>query len=273
MDYLRLEYLTDLFVLVDDLLPMELPRRGRPANLQPSELVTALIWNSLTAHSQTLREVYDGLWLYHRREFPSLPSYSAFVAECHQVLPALVLTLQSLLLPDTTIQFVDSTMLEVCTTRRAADYRVARGVAAFGKNHQGWHFGFKLHAAVDTRGRLCGLVFTPANEADVQQLPHLIKGSRKLAVGDTGYNSTAMRRSLWDEYQIYILAPPWPNQRTQLLTQWQRTLLSWRSKIEAVFDQLKEHRHLQSSFPRSPLGYLLHYVRILLGYQVAALMG
>jgi hypothetical protein len=34
---------------------------------------------------------------------------------------------------------------------------------------------------------------------------------------------------------------------------------------------LKQHLHLQSSFPRSMQGYALHYIRILLGYQLLAL--
>lgn len=41
-------------------------------------------------------------------------------------------------------------------------------------------------------------------------------------------------------------------------------------KIEATFDLLKELLPLVSSFPRSVNGCLLHYVRILLGYQMLA---
>jgi hypothetical protein len=52
---------------------------------------------------------------------------------------------------------------------------------------------------------------------------------------------------------------------------WQFFFLGQRSKIEAVFDMLKEHLHLVSSFPRSVRGSLVHYVRILLGYQIMAL--
>ena len=35
-----------------------------------------------------------------------------------------------------------------------------------------------------------------------------------------------------------------------------------------VFDYLKEHMELVSSFPRSVAGLVLHYVRILLAYQI-----
>jgi hypothetical protein len=43
-----------------------------------------------------------------------------------------------------------------------------------------------------------------------------------------------------------------------------------RQKIEGVFDYLKQYLHLQSSVPRSMQGYALHYLRILLGYQLLA---
>ena len=49
---------------------------------------------------------------------------------------------------------------------------------------------------------------------------------------------------------------------------WQDALLSFRSKIESVFDYLKNHLHLVISFPRSVNGYLLQYVLVLIGYQV-----
>lgn len=35
--------------------------------------------------------------------------------------------------------------------------------------------------------------------------------------------------------------------------------------------QLKQHLHVQSSFPRSVQGYALHYLRVLLGYQLLML--
>jgi hypothetical protein len=61
---------------------------------------------------------------------------------------------------------MDSTMLPVCKLQRADDHKVCKGLAAFGKNWQGWHFGFKLHASIDTFGRFCGLAISTANEHD-----------------------------------------------------------------------------------------------------------
>ena len=52
------------------------------------------------------------------------------------------------------------------------------------------------------------------------------------------------------------------------MTGLQHLLLMFRPKIEAMFDYLKEHMHLVSSFPRSVEGYFAHYVRVLLSYQM-----
>lgn len=76
---------------------------------------------------------------------------------------------------------------------------------------------------------------------------------------------------LWERFGTIVVAPPHPKQKQKLLTAWQYLLLRLRSKIESVFDYLKEHLHLVTSFPRSPQGYLLHYLRILLAYQVSRL--
>jgi len=80
-----------------------------------------------------------------------------------------------------------------------------------------------------------------------------------------------MRQIIWERLGTIIIAPPHYNQKKKIMTLWQHQLLSMRSKIEAVFDILKQHLQLVTSFPRSPFGYLVHYVRILLGYQILAL--
>lgn len=165
------------------------------------------------------------------------------------------------------LRFVDSTMLPVCRLVRANRHKVARGVATFGKNHQGWWYGFKLHAACNSDRQLCAITFTGANEADVLQLRRLVTHTTNVVVGDAGYTAKVTRRHLWRDYRCYVLSPPRPKQ-TWTMADWQSRLLRRRPKIEAMFDYLKQHMHLTSSFPRSVNGYAVHYLRILLGYQV-----
>jgi hypothetical protein len=93
----------------------------------------------------------------------------------------------------------------------------------------------------------------------------------EIAVGDSGYRSMPIHLHIRQVYGAFILTPPHYTQTKGLAAGWQWKLLKRRPKIEAVFDYLKQHLHLQSSFPRSVQGYALHYVRVLLGYQMLML--
>lgn len=263
-----IEDITDLYVIVDDCLPMKAKGAGRPSALSDSEMITALVWCTVQLRSRTIKDIYEFLKLYHRNDFSSLPDYSSFVRHCNRLNPILVSLLSGSLQPESTIQFVDSTMLPVCKQVRADSHKVAKKVAAFGKNHQGWHYGFKLHATINAKGQLCGFYFTPANFHDAQALPYLIRGKMmRIIVGDGGYTASIMRNKLWKENKAFVLAPPHPKQKTKLITKWQYLLLRARPKVECAFDYLKNHLSLVSSFPRSVNGYFFNYLRNLLAYQ------
>ena len=270
MRALQKQHIVDVFVWVDDLLPKRLPspQGGRPPVLSGSELLTILIWDGVTEGHQTLKEVYDWIGRDYQDCFPRLPKYKNFVMQCHQYLPLALWLLDSLLVKGAPLRFVDSTMLEVCRLVRADRHKVAKGSADWGKNWQGWHYGYKLHAAIDHLNRLAAVYFTPANEHDAQVLPKLVNEHTKLAVGDSTYGASVMRRKLYKTLGVVVLAPPHYKQDKQLLSWWQLKLLQLRPKIEAVFSRLKLKHKLVTSYPRSVTGYFVHYVRMLLSYQM-----
>lgn len=269
MHVLHKEHIVDLFVWVDDSLPKQLPNSsgGRPAKLSTSETVTILLFCSLTAPQKLLKNVWRWAQTNHSDDF-NLPAYSKFVEHCHKALPAMCWLLEQTLDSGAPLRFMDSTMLPVCRLVRADRHRVARTIAGFGKNHQGWWYGFKLHAACNTAGRLAAISFTPANESDGQQIPKLVNDKTKIAVGDGGYTASVMARRMWHKHGCFILSPPHPSQKKKILANWQFVLLHARPKIECVFDYLKEHLLLVTSFPRSVNGYAVHYIRTLLAYQL-----
>jgi hypothetical protein len=274
MRVLRSHHILPLFVWVDDALAsadQTEKKVGRPAVLRDSEVVTILAFNLLTVQQQTLRQVYDWAKQYHSSDFPSLPNYQNFVAHCHRILPLLNDLLSNLLMSEAALRFMDSTMLEVCRLVRRKCHRVARGYARTGHNWQGEHYGFKLHASIDNRGRLCAYTFTDALAHDSRSIPVLVNEHTRIAVGDTGYRSAPLHRKIRRAFGTFILTPPHYKQQRQVMAEWQRRLLRRRPKIETVFDYLKQHLHLQTSFPRSVQGYALHYVRVLLGYQLLVL--
>lgn len=271
MLFLQRHHIVDLYCWIDTNLPTKKDRIGRPSILTDSEIVTILVWNTLVLHQKTLKELHQTVEMYHQDDFPKIPKYPAFVRHCHRVTPYCFALLQQLLCDTEPIRLMDATMLPVCKLHRADSHKVARGVADFGKNWQGWHFGFKLHASISLQGSLCGSAITPANIYDAQVMPYILNEYANVAVGDTLYGAKVMGQKIWSMYGTVIIAPPHPSQKKKIAAPWQVDLLSLRSKIESVFDVLKEHLHLVSSFPRSVNGFLLHYVRILLSYQILSL--
>ncbi len=275
MRALQKQHIVDVYVWVDDSLPVEVKPGVKPA-LRDSELLTILIWDGLTEPHKNLSAVYSWIEREYGDYFPRLPKYQNFVAHCHRLLPKLVWFLQTLLVSDAPLRFADSTMLPVCRPIRADRHKVAKGVADFGKNWQGWHYGLiqllfqrnKLHAAIDHKNRLAALVFTPANEHDNQVMERLVNNRTRVLVGDSHYGGSVMRKRLWKRYKTIVIAPPHHTQKKKLATDWQMLLLHLRPKIEATFGKLKEQRFLVTSFPRSVRGYFVHYLRTLLGYQV-----
>jgi len=269
---LQPHHIVDLYCWVDDQLEKSLsPHGGRPAILRDSELITILLWDAIVLHQKTIADLHTFARLHLPSEFPRLPKYNAFLEHCHRVTPHMYRLLQELLVTEEAIKIGDSTMLEVCRIHRADRHKVAKGTAAFGKNHQGWHFGFKLHASITLRKELCAVILTSADVYDGQVSERIFNVRTKMGIGDSHYGAKVMCGILWERSGTFVLAPPHYKQRKKLMTAWQFFFLNQRSKIESVFDILKEHLHLVSSFPRSVHGYLVHYVRILLAYQMIAL--
>lgn len=269
---LHSHHIVDVYSWVDNILPSrKYPKGGRPPELTDNECITILIWNVLVLHQKTFKDIHISTQMYLDREFPRLTTYDAFLKQCHRVTP-MMYELLTHLLQDDPLRFVDSTMLPVCKFPRANDHKVAKNVAKYGKNHQGWHYGFKLHATTNEKGQLCSLWFSGANFYDAQALPFLVDENVDTLVGDTLYGASVMRKKIYDLFGITIISPPWPKQKKKVATPLQNILLNQRSQIEAVFGVLKCQLHLVTSFPRSVRGYFAHYVRILLGYQIMALL-
>lgn len=269
---LQKHHIINLFVWVDDLVPKKQNALGgRPNILSDSEVITILIWDALNCRSKTLKGIYEHTQMYHQDDFQRWPKYNSFVDECHRVFPLCIVLLEQILSQSSQLVFVDSTMLEVCKLVRADRHKVAKKVADFGKNHQGWHYGFKMHISANFQKQLCSIVFTSANQNDAQQLPKLLNGNVKIAVGDGGYSAGVMREYINKKYGTIIISPPHFKQKKKVITFWQDELLKLRPKIETIFDFLKEHMNIVTSFARSIKGYFIHYVRILLSYQILAL--
>lgn len=148
MRVLRSHHITNLVAVVDGFLPRVAanPKGGRPVVLHTNETIALLLFSSFVAPQRTMKGVYTWAQTYYYRRF-HLPSYKSFVRKCHQALPGMCFILDKLLVKEAPLRFMDSTMLHVCKLVRANRHKVAQGMAGFGYNWQGCHYGFKLHAA------------------------------------------------------------------------------------------------------------------------------
>lgn len=224
-----------------------------------------------TENQYLLKDVHAWALRHYSAEFPRLPKYKGFVWQCHQVLPELNQILKLLLDSDAPIRWLDSTMLPVCKEHRARNYRVARNAVGWGKNHQGFWYGFKLHGSINQVGQFCAVALTSADVYDGHMSKNLTNNRTVIAVGDTHYGGKAQTELLREKNGTIFVAYPHPKQNQKLLAKWQKFLLDARSKIECVWDQLKEHMRLVTSFPRSAAGYLVHYLPIIIGYQLSVM--
>jgi len=160
---------------------------------------------------------------------------------------------------------IDARAIAVSHHRRQA--KVAQPWAAWGKDSdKHWFFGFKLHAVCDRRGQLVSLRIRAGNVADITKAEALLSQLRGLAMADAAYISASLREKLW-AVGLLLLSPLRKNMKG-LASLEQMGQLKGRQIIETVFSMLKERLGLITSLPRSLDGYLVHYVLVLLAYQL-----
>jgi len=198
--------LVTIYTIIDDTVSnCDKPAKvGRPSTISNNELVTILVYNTLFLRQKNLKDIWKFINKYHRVDFPQLPKYAAFVNHAHRVMPLLA-NIISQTFVHSKVNFADSTILEVSKLHRVNSHKVAKNIAKFGKNHQGWHYGFKLHSAINSYGLFSSLCFSGADMYDAQMLPRLVKDYMKVIVGDSHYGASVMRKHIWDKYKIRVL--------------------------------------------------------------------
>lgn len=271
--------LLTLYVTIDELVQQVSLRtasgRGRPCKLSDTELVTIVIWSMGLVGTKTWRGCYNLIANSHAKDFPNLPTYAGFVEALHRIFPLLVTILEQLLPAQTEeyLRLIDATKLPVCKNVRIDSHKVAKGIAKRGKTSQGWFYGFKLHLGVSGTGTLRSAYFTSGNVHDGKLTQKLLKNFQGIGVGDAGYLlKESSRQAFFRTQKIWLLTGVRKNMG-KLMTKDEQRLLKVRQRVEGVFDYLKEHLSLVTSFARSVTGYFLHYVAVLLTYQVKQIYG
>jgi hypothetical protein len=152
---------------------------------------------------------------------------------------------------------MDSTVLEVCHTKRISRHQVFVDLAARSKSSMGWFHGFKLHLIVNDQGELLTFFLTPGNVDDRAPVPEMTRDLFGLRFGDKGYISQKLFAELY-ERGLKLITPIRKNMKNRLVNLEEKLLLRKRSIIETINDQLKNISQIEHTRHRSVTNFLVN---------------
>jgi hypothetical protein len=262
--------LVKTFCIVDDFFQFfSFSSCGRKSILNVSEYVTICLIGKVY-EVQCLIKLYRLIRDRYAQDF-TLPCYKNFVVGMNKASIAMMYFIYSVLTLVTTtsgdICFVDGSKLEVCKIYREGKHKTMKQLATKSKSTTGWYYGLKLHILCDKHGNLLRIRFTTAATNERVPLQEFIASmNNTIFVADAGYVSRVCETAAHHHNNLLITAKR-KNMKV-LATIWNNKCMNMRSRIETVFDVLKERYGLVTSLPRSVSGYIAHYFRTLFAYMV-----
>lgn len=234
-------------------------------------LVALVLFRFFTGH-RTWKDYYLHIKTYHQGDVGPLPTYKNFMRSVHNLAGYGLMFLEVVrkqCKQGVVLQFVDSTKLEACRIKREFTHKVAKGVASKSKGTMGWWYGFKLHLVCDAQGRILAWRITTAAFDDRKGLALIWHELTGMIVADAGYIGTNWQQAAAN-LGIRLMAAARKIMR-KLMTKSQHQLLKARQRIETTYSVLKLRLGLETTLPRSIMGYLVHYIWCLLAYQLRRL--
>lgn len=273
---------TEFFVEMDDfciefasqlenrplLEDLSVKRRNRKGNLSDSEMMSIYLLFHFGQFAN-FKHFYNQYVCKHLTDlFPSLISYERFNARQDRILLPLMLYLKYRGLGKSRgINYIDSTLLRVCHSKREKQHRVFKGIAAKGKSTMGWFFGFKLHLIINDKGELLSFYLTKGNVDDrnIELMTAMTKEVFGKLFGDKGYISKALAELLFQD-GIQLITKVRKNMKQQNLSDVDAILLRKRALVESVNDELKNICKIEHTRHRSVKGFLVNLIAGLTAY-------
>jgi len=234
-----------------------------------SEIMAIVILFHLSHYRQFKWFYIQHVQAHLKSYFPHLVSYNRFVELMQTALLALtVYTMKFCVGKCTGINFIDSTKLQVCHTRRINSHKVFKGIAERGMSSTGWFYGFKLHLIINDMGEILSFCLTPGNvdDRDKKVINHLTKDVFGKLFGDKGYLSSKLFKELFAK-GITLVTKIKKNMKTVLMDLSDKILLKKRAMIESVNNLLKTTCQIEHSRHRSPWNFLVNLVAGLVAYS------
>ncbi|EJM5005084.1 IS982 family transposase [Salmonella enterica] len=271
-----MDYITELYCLVDDfwqsvkeqidnyMISDDKKHRSRQSILSLSEMTMLVILFDSMRFRQ-FKKFYQYVSIFMRREFPRLLSYNRFVELMPRCIVLLTVLFDSLKGSCTGVSVVDSTPLAVCDNLRISRHKVFDGYAEQGKSSTGWFFGFKLHVIINHLGEIISARLTARNVDDRKPVADMASGIFGDLFGDKGYLSNSLKENLKD-MGINLITKVRRNMKKVEHTDFEKTVLSKRSVIETVFDELKNLCQLEHTRHRSINNFIVNLLSGLVAY-------
>lgn len=252
-------------------LPM--PDRSHPPTRKtklPLVMLVSLVLFKFFVGHKSWKDYYRYLKSHHDGvTIGTLPTYKNFMRSVHNLSGYALVFLEVVrkyCKQGVQLQFADSTPLPVCKIKREFNHRVAKGVAAKSKSTMRWYYGFKLHLVCDRDGQILAWRITTATVDDRKGLALIWHELTGMIVADAGYLGSNWRESASD-LGIRLMTGVKKIMK-KLMTRWQHALMKARQVVEGVFSVLKFRLGMETSLPRSAMGFFAHYAWCLLAYQL-----
>lgn len=259
---------------------IERPGKDRPPlkkhNLGLAELASLAIFRFFTGH-KNWKDFYQHVKTYHQRDFPRLPDYKNFLEAINKLSVLAILMLQGFMnifnkiTGENGLKFTDSTKLAVCQIKREFSHKVCKGLASKSKSTMGWFYGFRLHIICNELMQILKLKITTGIGDERKILETMWSDIFGMIIADAGYVSKKLEKKALSLGKFFLTGTR-ANMR-KIMTEAEHQLLKLRQLAETVFSVLKLRMGLETSLPRSPLGYFAHYIWCITAYQLKKFFG
>lgn len=271
--------ITKLFVILDDFCNQYdrffqqhvLPLTRKPTRtpcLHISEMMCIILLFHQSP-AKNFKFFYTSYLQLYKSEFPTLPSYNRFVELQQRCLGHFhaLLTILCAIAKQTGINYVDSTYIPVCHSKRIYRHKVFNDLARLGKGSMGWFFGFKLHLIINEKGDLLSAKLTPGNVDDRKPLRQMSNGLFGLIFGDKGYISQSLFNDLYAR-GLKLVTGIKAKMQNKLVALREKILLRKRSIVETVNGVLKKDLQISHTRHRSVVNGFIHIFSTLAAYAL-----
>jgi len=260
------------------------PRRELPASLpRPDQahpptkttklplvmLVTLILFKFFVGH-RSWKEYYRYLKSRHAGvNVGVLPTYENFMGCTHRLVGYALVFLEAVRKyreQGVNPQFADATALPVRRIKREFTRKVAKGLATKSKGTMGWYYGFKLRLACDIHGQILTWRITTATIDDRKGLALVWSELTGMIVADAGHLGSNWQEAAADLGLILMTGVK--KIMRKLMSRWEYFLLKARQRVETTFSVIKFRLGMDSTLPRSVMGFFAHYAWCLTAYQL-----